>query len=114
TPPDRPRAFRFPWISLLAGLGMGGAFMVLSGGELRTGAFYLLLPMLLVAGAVEARVGATADHSDAIREWRRAVVDQLDALCRAQDAELAVAHHRLPPVAELRSVVETASPRRWE
>ena len=114
TPPDRRRAFHFPWISLVAGLAMGGAFMALSGGALRTGAFYLLMPLLLVAGAVEARAGGNADHTTAVREWRETVVERLGLLRDAEEAELAAAAHRHPPTEALGVVLESMGTRIWE
>src|SRR5690606_7447945 len=63
-PPSRQRGLRFPWMSLVAAACMGLAFMGLGGGGWRTGVFYLFMPVLLVAGALESRAGARADHAE--------------------------------------------------
>lgn len=113
-PPARQRGLRFPWMSLVAAVCMGLAFMGLGGGGWRTGIFYLFMPVLLIAGALESRSGARADHAQDVREWRRAVVAKLDELCAAQAEELAVALHSHPSDDDLLTLVDVLGARLWE
>lgn len=93
-PPQRPGRQRFPVISLIAPLIMGGLLFMITR-QITSLAFVALSPVMLLGTAMESRWSGRSEHRQAVRAFRddlAALVTEADAAARREVAARLAEH----------------------
>lgn len=114
--PEKPKSAKFPWVTLAGTLLMALVMIIVtsSRGGSSFAIFYVMSPMLLVAGIFESRRSGKADFIKAKLEWWEASVAVANNLRQLAFAEKDLRKKNLPGAADLVPQALRHQLRLWE
>jgi S-DNA-T family DNA segregation ATPase FtsK/SpoIIIE len=111
-PPQRSRVQRFPVISLIAPLLMGGLLYLITR-SVTSLAFVALTPLMLVGTALETKWSGKADFRQALREFRTDLAGLVADAGAAAEREVAARNREHPSTADCVDAVLTGNSLLW-
>jgi S-DNA-T family DNA segregation ATPase FtsK/SpoIIIE len=111
-PPQRAQHVRFPLVSLLAPLLMGGVLYLMTR-SLVSLVFVGLTPLMLVGNTLEARFSGRSSYRRAVRQFRADLVDLGEQARAAAGDEIAARGREHPSLADCADAVRGRGPLLW-
>ncbi len=110
--PERPRRSPLPWLMATMPL-LFAVVMYFTTGNASSLLFFLLMPLMLLGGALESRSHTKREYAVSLREFREDVGKIADRIRAEQAVEHEIRHEEHPSISDCLASVEQRSSRLW-